>query len=211
MVQVRKEAVRDKILRAAEALFAQTGFKKTTVEAIAKKAGIATGNVYTYYPTKKALFNAVITPEFVAEFSRLTRSRITAFDQPGGIDPSQPYTEGEAGKLLHLWITNRHKTIILLARSDGTVHESFSRQYVQDMTAQALAQIRSRHPQMNITPLLQFMLQKALADTVQGIVYILEHFEDEATILAAFSAGTAFHLGGLAALADWANRQESAV
>ncbi len=207
MVQIRKESVRDKIVLAAEVLFAQVGFRKSTVEAIAKTAGVATGNVYTYYSNKKALFKAVIPPEFVEEFSRLTRNRIAEFEQPQGIDPSLLYSEGEAGKLLYFWIKNRHKVVILLARSDGTEYEDFGQQYVQDMTAQAIAQVRKQYPGLEITALLQFMLEKALTDSVRGIVSILEHFEDESAILEALGAGTAYHLGGIAALVEWANRQ----
>ncbi|WP_169727817.1 TetR/AcrR family transcriptional regulator [Desulfovibrio inopinatus] len=211
MVQIRKEIVRDKIVLAAEALFAQAGFRKSTVEAIAKKAGIATGNIYTYYPNKRALFKAVITPEFVEEFSLLTRNRIAEFEQPQGIDPSLSYSEGEAGKLLHFWIKNRSKVVILLARSEGTEYEDFGQQYVQDMTAQAIAQIRKQYPGLEITALLQFMLEKALTDSVRGIVSILEHFEDESAILEAFGAGTAYHLGGITALVEWASRQKRAI
>lgn len=211
MVQIRKEIVRDKIVTAAEVLFAQTGFRKTTVEAIAKKAGIATGNIYTYYPNKKALFRAVITPEFVEEFSRLTRNRIAEFDQPQGIDSNLSYSEGEAGKLLHFWIENRHKVIILLARSEGTEYESFGKQYVRDMTAQAIAQMRKQYPQVEITALLQVMLENALTDSVRGVVSILEHFEDESAIMEAFDAGTAYQLGGIAALIEWANRRKRVI
>ncbi|WP_321404230.1 TetR/AcrR family transcriptional regulator [Maridesulfovibrio sp.] len=208
MVQIRKENVRVRIEIAAEALFAQSGFRKATIKAIAQEANIATGNVYTYYPNKMTLYKAVITPEFVEEFSRLTRNRINAFALSQSNSHTPSYMEDEAGEFLHFLIENKLKVIILLARSAGTEYEDFGRKYVQDMTTQAIELICEQSPQVEISPLLRFMLEKALADSVRGIVSSLEHFKDEELILKAFAAGTAYHLGGIAALIGWADRQK---
>lgn len=209
MVQILKEAVRDRIALAAEVQFARAGFRKTTMEGVAREAGVSIGNIYKYFPNKKALFQAVVSDAFVAEFSRLTRKRIEGFARTQGVEPGCPPTEGEAGELLRFWIRNRRKAIILLARSEGTEHERFGRDYVRDMAAQAVEQLRESRPQLEVTPLLRFMLEKALGDSVRGIVAILEHFEEEASILEALSAGSAYHVAGLNALADWACAAEN--
>lgn len=204
MVQILKESVRNSIVFAAESQFAKSGFKRATVASIAKEAGVATGNIYKYYSSKKELFEAVITEEFVDDFLRLTRNRIGEFEQSQGIDSSRDYMENKAGELLHFWIKNRRKTVILLAQAKGTKYEDFARIYIQDMKEQAIAQVCRQHPQIEITDMLGFMLEKALADSVRGIVLILEHFDEEESILEAFGAGTAYQLGGLAALFEWA-------
>jgi AcrR family transcriptional regulator len=53
-----KAAVRDRIVRAALALFQTKGFEATTTRAIARRAGIAEGTVFNYFATKEdiALF-----------------------------------------------------------------------------------------------------------------------------------------------------------
>jgi len=51
--------------------------------------------------------------------------------------------------------------------------------------------------------MLRFLLDTALANSVQGIVAILERFDDEKSILEAFDASTAYQLGGLNALVQW--------
>lgn len=203
MVQVLKESVRSQIVEAAESQFAKVGFKKATVGAIAQEADVATGTIYKYFPNKKALFEAVVSDEFVEEFIRLTECRIKEFDKSQDLDQNI-YKEGDAGKLLHFWIRNRRKVIILLARSEGTKYESFTRNYVQKMTDQAVAQAHHQYPQLEITDLLRFMLEKALTDSVRGVVLILEHFKNKESILEAFDAGTTYHLGGIAALIGWA-------
>ena len=49
----KKAATRARIVTAALALFQTRGFDATTTRAIAKKAGIAEGTVFNYFPTKE--------------------------------------------------------------------------------------------------------------------------------------------------------------
>lgn len=56
----RKEARPDEILAAARAVFVECGFAAARVEEIAAKAGASKGTVYLYFPTKEALFEAVM-------------------------------------------------------------------------------------------------------------------------------------------------------
>ena len=53
-----KQAIRDRIVKAALSLFQTKGFDTTTTKAIARKAGIAEGTVFNYFRTKEdiALF-----------------------------------------------------------------------------------------------------------------------------------------------------------
>ena len=204
MVQVLKETVRVKIVNAAEVHFARSGFRKATIKDIAQEANVSIGNVYKYYPNKKSLFEAIITPEFVEKFSRLTRNRISAFEISQKEHSPHPYLDNEAGELLHFLIENRLKAVILLARSAGTKYEDFSQQYVEAMVAQAIDRISEQHPQLEISPLLQFMLKKVLTNSVRGIVSTLEHFEDSESISECFAAATTYHLGGITALIEWA-------
>jgi len=48
------------LLEAAEALFAEQGFAGATTAAIAKRAGVPKANLHYYFPTKEALYRAVI-------------------------------------------------------------------------------------------------------------------------------------------------------
>src|SRR3954463_4074556 len=55
----RREAVRERILRAAHALVAQGGFGAARVAAVAAEAGVATGTVYRHFASKADLFAEV--------------------------------------------------------------------------------------------------------------------------------------------------------
>jgi len=56
----RKEARPDEIIEAARAVFVERGFAAAKVEEIARRAGASKGTVYLYFPTKEALFEAVM-------------------------------------------------------------------------------------------------------------------------------------------------------
>lgn len=56
----RREATRGAILMAARTHFGEEGFVATGVDRIAATAGVAKGAVYHHFPTKEAIFEAVL-------------------------------------------------------------------------------------------------------------------------------------------------------
>ncbi|HEY9552557.1 TetR family transcriptional regulator [Allosphingosinicella sp.] len=56
----RKEARPSDICTAALQVFAEKGFAGARIEEIARRAGLSKGGVYLYFPTKEALFRAVV-------------------------------------------------------------------------------------------------------------------------------------------------------
>ena len=51
---------RDRILTAAYACFLEKGYEQTSVRMILEKAGVTTGSFYHFFPSKEALFEAVV-------------------------------------------------------------------------------------------------------------------------------------------------------
>lgn len=56
---------RQSIVDAALAEFLEKGFANTTIETVAKRAGVAKGLIYRYFIAKEALFSAVVQQEIV--------------------------------------------------------------------------------------------------------------------------------------------------
>ncbi len=56
---------RQQIARAALEEFSAQGFARASISNISKRAGVAKGTVYNYFPTKELLFEAVLK-EFIA-------------------------------------------------------------------------------------------------------------------------------------------------
>ena len=67
----RKEARPSEILAAALALFAEHGFAATRLEDVARRAGVSKGTIYLYFPTKEALFRAVIRQGLVPNIAAM--------------------------------------------------------------------------------------------------------------------------------------------
>lgn len=70
-----RERRRQRILLAAEELFAAHGFAKTTVDEIARRAGVSKGLVYDHYDSKEDLLRAVWSSQ-VDAWMRETRSHV---------------------------------------------------------------------------------------------------------------------------------------
>lgn len=61
------EETRKRILDAAQHLFAKHGFSATTTKAIAEKAEVPGGLIFYYFPSKKALLEAVVSERNILE------------------------------------------------------------------------------------------------------------------------------------------------
>ena len=55
-----KEATRERILEAAEKLFAEKGFHETAMDEIVRAAKVSKGGVYFHFPSKEELFFALL-------------------------------------------------------------------------------------------------------------------------------------------------------
>ncbi|MCP3065551.1 TetR/AcrR family transcriptional regulator [Myxococcus sp. K38C18041901] len=66
---------RTAILNAAGEVFGRYGFKKASVEDIAKRAGVGKGSIYLHFENKEALFEACAQQEVAASLSEL-RARL---------------------------------------------------------------------------------------------------------------------------------------
>lgn len=79
----RQKAERERrILRAAEALFARRGYAGTTMGAIARRAGLAVGTLYNYFPSKPELVAALLQRE--------TRDALEAGERERKRPPADP-------------------------------------------------------------------------------------------------------------------------
>ena len=68
---------RERLLHSARSLFERWGFDKTSVDDIAREAGISKGAVYLEFPNKDALFKALLH----REFARYTEDWLRRFEK----------------------------------------------------------------------------------------------------------------------------------
>lgn len=73
MAQVKKQAVRDAILKSAFRLFSRQGYEGTTLSQIAAGSGVSTANVYVYFASKLEVLYALYDPWLRERLTRLER------------------------------------------------------------------------------------------------------------------------------------------
>jgi AcrR family transcriptional regulator len=59
----KKQKTRSAIMEAAVRLFSENGFEKTSIEQLARAAGIGKGTIYSYFQTKTEIFHAFCEDE----------------------------------------------------------------------------------------------------------------------------------------------------
>jgi AcrR family transcriptional regulator len=70
----QKQATREKVLEAARDLFNETGYDETTIRAIAERAGVSVGSVFTTFASKAEVLSHVMETRLTdlhAEFDRV--------------------------------------------------------------------------------------------------------------------------------------------
>lgn len=83
MAQRPKSQVRDALLDAARAAFAEGGFAGASVRDIARDAGVSLSNVYTYFESKDALFEAALEPTLAPLQAGVSHLRGMDLSDPG--------------------------------------------------------------------------------------------------------------------------------
>jgi AcrR family transcriptional regulator len=67
----KRELIAKAFVDAAEGAFGDEGYERTTMSAIAKRAGCAAGTIYLYFESKEQLFNAMVARHAAAVGERI--------------------------------------------------------------------------------------------------------------------------------------------
>src|SRR3954449_2249025 len=72
--EARRAATRERIVAAALDQLAEGGYASASVQAVAARAGVATGSVYRYFPSKSELFAEVFRRASAGEMQHFGES-----------------------------------------------------------------------------------------------------------------------------------------
>jgi AcrR family transcriptional regulator len=203
MVQQLKPEVRGRMLAAAEAVFAESGYASATMAAIAKRARVSTGNLYRYFANKEELFYTIFTDGFAESFLRIVRRRVRSLGEADDLLNLGTNAQRDAEELLQFWIDHRSQIVVLLDRATGSRHEAFADRFIGELMRPTLAKLRREANERRRLGLVRFTLQNIFGNTVRTIVSILESHKREADIREAFSAFWSYQLAGLEGLKRW--------
>lgn len=135
---VRGEATRRRLLDAAEQEFGERGFHAASVSAVTLRAGVSQGTFYIYFPSKEAIFSAV-----VEEVGRALRKHMgIAASRPGDRLQAQ-----RAGLEAFLDFVQRHPGMYRIVQESQFVDAAVYRAYYERLAegyARTLAQDAAR-------------------------------------------------------------------
>jgi AcrR family transcriptional regulator len=201
MPQVQKPEVRQRIIQSALVAFSRAGYVATTMNEIARDAGMAVANLYRYYASKEELFDAAVPRELVDRFDHLLEKSVESHAHLAGL----MHTEDSGGgrELLDFWIEQRLAIVILLDRSEGSSHESFPVRFTERLVALSIAAIQRAHPGVSVPEEARLVLRQIFDNTRRMLGAIFEANDDERTIRRAVAAFRSYQVAGLAAFTRW--------
>lgn len=136
-MQYKKEDVRKKILKAATTSFSKNGYMQANMLQISRLSKETIGNLYRYYPSKAALFEAIVEPvkiycfEVVENLHKATLTKtetnsVTIVDMASNI----------AEALEEMFSKYVVELSILLEKSQGSKYEGFRAELIANIIQQ---------------------------------------------------------------------------
>jgi AcrR family transcriptional regulator len=199
VTQRLKDNVRDRLLSGAASAFAELGVREATMAEIARRAGVAVGNVYRYFRGKEQLLAAVVPDGFARELRRMLARRVRALGTARDVrslGPDSPYSV-LSRRSLDYCIGHRERVAILLVGAEGTRLESFADELGRDLVRWSIGHLRRAYPGVRADGLLRFALERIYDDYVAALGHALTRYTNEPEIRRAVEHLSAYHLGGL--------------
>jgi AcrR family transcriptional regulator len=195
MAQVLKQAVRARIQDAALRCFANHGYGGTSMAEIAAAAQTAPANLYRYYASKEALFDAVVPADLVVRHDTLLDTRVAALTQ-GTANRSA----AAAAELLDFWLDHRLAMVVLLDRAEGTPFAAYPAAFVRRLVKHAEQALGSTP-----SPVHDSILHLVFDNTRRAIAQILVTGRDREHTSALIAGFWSYQLPGLNGLMAFIN------
>lgn len=186
-MQVLKDEIRDKILKAAENIFYEKGFKDTTTRSIAKEVGISVSNLYLYYENKEAIFIGVVD-EFYKYFIKSIEKFFNHQDENIEVSIS-------ISSLIEKVIIDHGKKFVIISdKSQGTKYEGFKQHIIMTLNNHMNTQVNKS---LVKDELILYILSK---NFIEGIIEIAKHYKDERCLQSSINTLVTYHMNGMAHL-----------
>jgi AcrR family transcriptional regulator len=139
--RVRSDAERQAkeraILDAALDVFAESGFAPARLEEVAARAGVAKGTIYLYFPSKQALFEALIRTGIGAPIE-------AAGAEAAALDlPFEAVVRGLFARMRREILATRRKEIIRLVIAESGRFPELAEFYYREVVARGMALLRA--------------------------------------------------------------------
>lgn len=163
-----RDAIRERLLAGGRDLFARRGIRATTVEALARAAGISKGAFYLFYPSKEALFFALMQEIEVEIQGRLEAQVDEAPREAVRLLLRSSLTAPADHPLLQLAMSD--EAVAVMRSMSPEVQEAFLNRDV-DLTARIAARLADAGLHLNVDP-------SVLAGLLRALVFVGMHRDD---------------------------------
>jgi len=201
-MQTLKPELRERVVRAAEAVFLEDGYQGATMAAIAARAGVSTGNLYRYFESKDALFYTVFPDDLAETLLRLVRKRVRSLVVSDDLGALGSEARDDAAALLGFWVEHRAQVIVLLSRAEGSRFESVRERFVDALVRPTVSKLRADAGRP-LSHAERMVVTNIFENTVRAVVSILEHGRSGEEIERAFAGFWSYQLAGLAGFTRW--------
>lgn len=151
-MQIPKDDIRRDILLAAEKMFQEKGFLKTSMRDIAESSQVGLSNIYNYFKGKDEIFCQVVRP-----VTRAFEGMLHEHHGRQGADILEMQSEVYFRRVVEEYIDliHRHRSLmaLLFFRSQGSSLEKFKEEFTDRSTLLVKGYFRDmeqKHPRLNI-------------------------------------------------------------
>lgn len=187
-MQYKKQETKDRILACALEEFYEYGESNASIRRIAEKAEVAVGNIYNYFPSKEAIYKAIIDP-IRENFDKL-------FFEAVNINVSKKGLEVITSVAVPYMVGHRKEIRLLLNSSDSKGRKQ--KEEIFDKTAQKLKLEIDKVRRHYNKPDISFEYAKALAKSfTYGVFECLFSREDSRIVAAMLKSYFRFFFTGI--------------
>lgn len=179
-MQYLKDEVRQRILTAAQDEFYTQGFTEASIRVIAKNAGISSGNVYRYFPSKALIFDELVGSVY-HQFLKDLASIEQAQQQKTIVEPSdcKSCMENLDRAILNLYAANRMAILLLLFKSQGSDYGNVKDELHRLVKSTLMKSMPFQHLP-NLTAESQSIMAGALAASlIESTCFLLANSNDQ--------------------------------
>ncbi len=133
-MQYQKEDVRNRIVDAAKTEFLRVGYYSASMLQISTKAHVPIGNLYRYFASKSALFDAIVGTVRERIIVGIKNLDTLGVREELFKEGNMPLLAKEVSLILADLSKNYHKELVLLLKkSGGSAHERFIDECIQEV------------------------------------------------------------------------------
>ena len=150
-MQFLKGDIQEGILKAAEEVFLEKGYKDASMREIASRAGVTVSNIYHYFTNKDEIFRTILKPVLNDLYAMIYNH--DADQMTIDVFMDSDYQKMSVREYIRLVSEHRDRLRLLLFQAQGSVLENFRSEYTDLMTRTIsvfFQGMKQKYPHINI-------------------------------------------------------------